>query len=163
MQTQEEIKKRFEESGGFLRFSRDVLVDYLDYDTAKALGIVKDGVDRSQWDERATGGAGYGPTFVGTISSDDDAKQQLAAYLEFGQVKALDMRGISASRTIDKVREWLWLLGDHEGVAYCNDDNYPQYGAPIIAWVAERYGVELEESDTWADMVKGIAPFDDGW
>jgi hypothetical protein len=62
-------------------------------------------------------------------------------YLKFAWDKALNHRGLSASRSIQKIRAWLWLLGDEALEAYARDDaNYAQYGVPILWRVSWDHG-----------------------
>jgi hypothetical protein len=74
-------------------------------------------------------------------------------YLNFAFDKAIDHRGISASRSVTKLREWLWLLGFDEIVAFCDDGrNYTNYGVPILKRVAAALDVPLpNEIAAWPD------------
>lgn len=88
--------------------------------------------------------AGFGPPTNRTLPLDAGDRefilQALAHYLAFAWEKALEKRGISASRSIDKLRQWLWLLGDDELCAVCDDDAmYPPYGIPILRRIAAKY------------------------
>lgn len=62
-------------------------------------------------------------------------------YIPFAIEKAVNHRGISASRSVSHFRSWVWLLGNDELSKFIdNESNYMQYGAPIIKRVAEEYG-----------------------
>lgn len=75
------------------------------------------------------------------------------SYLDFAFEKAMDHRGISASRSVMKLREWMWLLGLDEVVAFCDDDNnYTNYGVPILKRVAAALEVPLPDMiAAWED------------
>lgn len=61
-------------------------------------------------------------------------------YMDFALEKARDHRGISAGRSLDHFRAWLWLLEDEETLAFLDDEkNYPQYGAPCLKKICEVY------------------------
>lgn len=74
-------------------------------------------------------------------------------YLAFAFEKAVDHRGISASRSVIKMREYAWLLGMDDVVAFADDDsNYANYGVPILKRMAMALGVELPpEIAAWKD------------
>lgn len=66
-------------------------------------------------------------------------------YLTFAAGKASDHRGLSASRSVDHYRAWLWLLGEDGEVDW---DNYANYGAPILKRIAELMGWQT----LWASL-----------
>jgi hypothetical protein len=61
-------------------------------------------------------------------------------YMEFALGKAENHRGLSAGRSIEHFKAWIWLLGD-EDYGAINWDEYENYGAPILRQVCERYGI----------------------
>ena len=70
-------------------------------------------------------------------------------YLDFAFGKALDHRGISAGRSVQKMKEYCWLLGLDEAVAFAEDsENYPNYGVPILKHVAKALGVSTYRVNT---------------
>lgn len=72
--------------------------------------------------------------------------QDMLDYLIFGYMKALDERGISASRTIDKLSTWFWLLGREDLKAIVDDgDLYNPYGMPALLKATEMMGLTLPE------------------
>jgi hypothetical protein len=86
--------------------------------------------------------------------TEENVKACLVRYMNaYGFDKAINHRGISSSRTVSKLTEWLWLLGDDEMVAVCRDDRrYPQYGVPILKEVARKYGIPIPpEIEHWQD------------
>lgn len=74
-------------------------------------------------------------------------------YLDFAFEKASGHRGLSASRSVIKLREWMWILGYDDVVEFADDPkNYPYYGVPILKRVAQTLGVEIpEEIARWED------------
>lgn len=71
------------------------------------------------------------------------------AYLAFAIGKIEGHRGISASRSVVKLREYAWLLGRDDVVSAMDDADYPQYGAPQVkafadgmAWPWPRHAVD---------------------
>lgn len=72
---------------------------------------------------------------------------EMRQYMGFAIGKAEDERGLSAPRSIDHFRAWLWLLGDVEMLRFADDgDNYPMYGKPILRRICEKYGFEWSAS-----------------
>jgi len=66
-------------------------------------------------------------------------------YMSFAWEKANDKRGISANRSIDHFKGWLWLLGDEEGIEYLKA-NYVPYGKPGLAYICKKYGCKNEDN-----------------
>lgn len=88
--------------------------------------------------------------------TDESVHAEIVRYLAFAWEKALDHRGLSAARSIEHMRAWLWLLGDHELLAVTHDDDrFPQYGAPILAAISRKYGAAIPEGDRAARMIAG--------
>lgn len=70
-----------------------------------------------------------------------DVRTAAVDYLRFALGKVIDHRGISAGRSIDHYAAWLWLLElDTDGLEAID---YPQYGAPKLAFAAAQLGVPL--------------------
>lgn len=85
--------------------------------------------------------------------TDEFVRSEAVSYLHFAFGKAIDHRGISASRSVQKMREYAWLLGLDDAVAFADDDaNYPNYGVPVLKHMAAALGVELpDEIAAWPD------------
>lgn len=67
--------------------------------------------------------------------------KEIVDYLPFAFEKALGERGISASRSIAHFQNWLWLIKDDELLAFADDDdNYSEYGLPILEKIKAKYG-----------------------
>lgn len=141
--TQAEIRDRFttiRKSGDdIFGFRQEALLDAMTYETAASTGLLKEGVDASDWTE-------------------PDVAHTARWYLAFAIGKAVDHRGISASRSVEKLSEWLWCLGEDELAARFDAADYPQYGAPKLAMLAQAWGVEHDHADDpgWQRMVKGL-------
>lgn len=72
--------------------------------------------------------------------------QEMREYMPFAWGKAIGHRGISACRSVAKFSAWLWLLEDADLVAMCEDSTrYPQYGAPILKAICDKYGSDVGE------------------
>lgn len=140
--TQEEIVARLkviEERGDdFMGTIRSDMVDYLDYEHAKP--FLKEGVTLEQW---------------------NDAKQvdpliELRGYMPFALDKAEGHRGISAGRSIQHMQTWLWLMGDDELLEFAeNDNNYPNYGVPILAAICKKYYIQTPDEEWFKNMSQG--------
>lgn len=112
--SQEAILARIAEiaDSDFLGWSRELLISYLDYEHAKP--FLEEGVTEAEWDPRV------------------DPKADLIEYLDFAWQKALGERGISSERSIDKITQWIWLMGDLElAAAFARAPYYP-YGRPML-------------------------------
>ena len=141
MRTQDEIAKRAQDSSGFLCFSPEVLVPFLDFEHAQP--FLKPEVTAAEWTPKAL--------------TRDAVLAEMREYMaEYGWPKALDHRGISAGRTVEKMTAWMWLLGDDEAVAFAEDsDNYPQYGAPVLKFICERFGFDVPADEQAHRMARG--------
>ena len=82
--------------------------------------------------------------FLSSRTSDYERITNLDAYarwyLTFAIGKILAHRGISASRSVTKLRELAWLLGRDDVVAAMDAAGYPTYGAPIVRAFADGFG-----------------------
>ena len=66
-------------------------------------------------------------------------------YMSFAWEKANDKRGISANRSIDHFKGWLWLLEDEEGIEYLKV-SYAPYGKPGLTYICKKYGFKDEHN-----------------
>lgn len=126
----------------------DVLLDYLNFDAAKP--FLRDEVTREQWEAPLGEFAGYGgPTdAVRPVALTDSAHMLTAAekYAEFGWGKIAGECSVSASRTIDKMRGWLWLLG-WDPAEIIDSRDYGDYGAPQLTAVCEVLGFSTPKDE----------------
>jgi hypothetical protein len=70
----------------------------------------------------------------------DQVTEDAQGYLAFAVEKILGHRGISASRSVQKLTEFAWLLGRDDVVEAIGAAEYAQYGAPQIRAFAEGMG-----------------------
>jgi hypothetical protein len=133
-------------AGQFMNFEPEVLSDYISNETiaARLEGKLDDTI-RAELAAR---------TPKPIAEALDDAKEYMA---EYGWPKASGHRGISATRTIQKMRAWFWLLGDDEVIDWCDDgDLYPMYGAPVLKRICEKYGWPIPTDDGVMRMIQGL-------
>lgn len=95
LKTPQEIKDRIEfvAQDDWMGTQRSDLIDYLPFADAKE--FLKPEVTEEKWAARP-------------IKS---PMEEIAAYLPFAWGKANDCRGLSAGRSLDHIKAWLWLSG----------------------------------------------------
>ena len=151
MRTQTDILMRFraleEASDDFFGFRREVLTEGMSYETIKGLQIEGDGflsenVTQEKWNEVY-------------LDTDDKILKALSHYLDFAWGKAEDHRGLSASRSVDKLAEYAWLLGRDDVVEAMGDASYTNYGCPKLAVLAKALDLPIPESDRIQNMIVG--------
>src|SRR3972149_11572092 len=91
----------------------------------------------------------------------ESVKADAVAYRRFAVGKAEDHRGISAGRSIEKMREYLWLLGDDALLGRFLDAPYPQYGAPQLKVLWDAWLPDEAINETVAVMATGNLCRDD--
>lgn len=136
LRSEEEIKAKINKNSDepmMFDFRNEVLVPYLSYEMARELlteeGQKKYDEDKSAW-----------------IKNDSlkDCVQDFLDYMTFAWGKAVDQRSLSASRSIQKLGSWLWLLNREDLEELINKDElYNPYGAPALIAVCEQLGVEV--------------------
>lgn len=141
MRSQDEIVARIRagEKDRFFGWDLEVLLPCLDFEHARPL--LKPDVTAEKWS--------------GVPKSDDSLREEAVKYLDFAWGKAEDHRGISASRSVEKMTEYLWLLGMNQAVADMAAAGYAQYGAPKLRVAAEALGQPLPESEALKRMMQG--------
>lgn len=142
MKTLEEILAFYQAHQGrdFLGFAAEVLVPYLPFDLAKS--FLKPEVTADQWTSKPI--------------AEDAIREDMRDYMAFAWSKVDDHRGISASRSVEKMGAWLWLLGDEEMYALTDDDaRYAQYGAPILKAISEKYEFPIPAGERIERMARG--------
>lgn len=147
MRTDQEILDRIEvaRKRDVLGLAISDLVECLSYGAAMDLGFLKDDTTEERWEK------------VRESSDPKEVKKRLVSYLDFAFGKALGHRGISASRSVLHIINWLWLMGDDDALAFAeNDSNYCNYGVPILKHVSERYGFDYPRSEAIENMSKGL-------
>ncbi len=81
---------------------------------------------------------------------------EMKEYMEFAWGKVDAHRGISASRSVEKMQAWLWLLGDEETLTFArDDDNYTNYGAPVLMKICQVYDFPIPDDEGIRNMAQG--------
>lgn len=124
VRTQQEILDRFRAVANLdtLGFCREVLADSMTLDTLRQAIPSIDTTGRDDY------------------VKPDQLEQRARDYLTFAIGKAVDHRGISASRSVDKLGEYAWLLGRDDVLQAMDAAEYAQYGAPKLKAFAEGMG-----------------------
>lgn len=65
---------------------------------------------------------------------------QMQAYIDFAYEKAEGQRGISASRSMWRYKQWLWILEDTE----IDCDDFCDYGISALGLISEKYNLTPE-------------------
>lgn len=135
MRTQDEIVARIREvqEDDWLGFRQEVLLAALDFEHARP--FVRPDVTAAQWEEMAV------PA--------DRAEQVARDYYRFALSKIRGHRGISASRSVEKLTEYAWLLGRDDALAAVEAADYALYGAPKVKAWGEAFGEEWPD-EPWA-------------
>lgn len=123
--TQDEIVARIKAinadgDGDMFGFRTDVLLDALDFDHARPW--LTDDATPDRWRQCT------------------DHERDARDYLAFAIKKIEDHRGLSATRSVDKLREWAWLLCRDDVVQAMDAADYEQYGAPKVKAFATGMG-----------------------
>lgn len=113
-----------------------VFMDYLDFEDVKKFY-------KQEYVEKIEKGEVEKPQGITDIY---ETVQDMLDYLIFGYDKALDERGLSAGRTIEKLSAWLWLLGRDDLRRLISDDElYNPYGMPALIALTESLGFAVPE------------------
>lgn len=120
--TQDEILARFRRSDDFFGFGREVLILSMTDETLRQ--AIPD-VELKEEHLPLTADA------LATEARD---------YLAFAVGKINDHRGLSAERSVIKLREFAWLLGRDDVLSAMDAADYPQYGAPQVKAFAYSLG-----------------------
>lgn len=143
LRTQDEIVARFKRKREIpLSFEPEVLVAYLDFEHVKPF-LKLDTANEKDW-----------PTPLYTRSA---VLKQAKTYMRhYGWPKVLDHRGLSASRTVEKMTAWAWLLGEEDLLKKMKKTPYPNYGAPILKVVCEHFGWPIPKDESAKRMMQGL-------
>jgi hypothetical protein len=142
MRTEAEIIKRISEvkENDFFGFETTDLLACLSFKAAKP--FLKKGAKADGWEPEPRDA--------------ESLKARIVKYLEFAWEKAVDHRGLSASRSISHFRAWLWLLGDDVALDFASDESkYTPYGAPVLAFLSERFGHRRPADEMANNMAAG--------
>jgi len=126
--TQQEILDRIKKisEDDFFGFQTGGLINFLTFDNAKKW--LKEGVNSEEWEQ------------------DTDPIKCIKDYMPFAWDKANNCRGLSASRSIEHMKAWLWLDGKDDLVGQM-DDLYQYYGKPCLRVICEEYGIDWKSLD----------------
>lgn len=133
-----QVKARYESVGkeDFFGWAGEVLLDYISFEDAKEYF-------KSDYVEEVKSGA----TKHTTVTDINEAAQDFLDYMNFAWGKAQDERGISAGRSIMKLREWLFVMNRPDLAEEIDrEDLYPPYGAPALISICEKMGIQVPDS-----------------
>lgn len=143
MRTLEEIADHVGQNCGFFNFTSDVLAPFLPHSLYERAGL------------KLADGATVGEVCPRAMDS-EVIKKEMLEYLSFAWEKCAGHRSLSAGRSISKLRAWVWLLEDTESTEFLgNDSNYKPYGAPMLAFLAKKYGTPLPTGEDIEMMIAG--------
>lgn len=109
-------------------FDREALVPYLTFEEAESWRAEE--TTKEQWGE-------VKPRTREVIL--DDFKDYM---LRIALDKAVSHRGLSASRSIAKLRALAWLMEDEEAVRLCDESEYANYGAPKLRALCDHFEID---------------------
>ena len=146
--TPEEIVARLKEieKTDFFGFQRSDILECLPFNAARP--FLRDGATADQWAQYMK------PRDAESI------KARMLEYMPFAWDKANDCRGLSAMRSIEHMKAWLWLLNDPLGARL--DDLFHYYGKPCLRAICEKYGWDWRQWDdgSWrnSEDESGLSP-----
>lgn len=139
LRTQEEILEKYgeyEEDGRMFDFRPEVLLEHLSYENSSS--FLSD-----EYKAKINSGE-VKHIFVDNVL---EATQDFLDYMVFAWMKSQDERGLSASRSIQKLSAWLWLLNREDLESKIQEDGlYNPYGAPALVEVCNALEINVSES-----------------
>lgn len=131
--TTQEIIARIEaiKEHDWLGTEQSDLIDFLPYEDAKQ--YLKPEVTKEQWEAR-------------TVTP---PLEQAKDYLTFAWDKANNCRGLSAGRSLNHLRAWLWLAG-HDEIVDGHFNDYTHYGKFQLVIASEVVGFNWRSQDDGA-------------
>jgi len=136
----EEIVQRIRDSKSLFGFENEVFSRYLTFEQLKPL--LKPDATSDGWND--------------TVYTEEQLRKDMAEYMSFAWGKCLSHRGISASRSVEKIGAWLWLLGDEDVLREFNDAPYTNYGAQKLAVACAAYELPIPNSEELRRMMQGL-------
>lgn len=134
--TQVEIMNRINliEKQDFFGFQSSDLIGYLDYNNALLYvnEDIKQTLTETEWDEK--------------YKSKLTPEEQIKDYVSFAWDKANDCRGLSASRSIEHMKAWLWLDGQ-DVLADRMNSIYEYYGKTCLVVICQYYDIDWKQYD----------------
>lgn len=139
MRTEHEIVERCRELGrtneDFFGFQRSDLLPFVSFEAARE--FLNDSATAENWEHKPL--------------SDDAVRAEMLDYVDFAWGKALDHRGLSAERSIEHYKAWIWLLGDEFPEA-----GYKNYGAPTLLAICKKYELPMMFDSRVERMADGL-------
>lgn len=137
MRTPEEIVERVDllqetPEADFFGAQRNDMIGFLPFEHARK--YLKEGTTKEQWDKNRKE-----PTA-------ENVKAEIEEYMPFAWMKANDMRGLSANRSIDHMKGFLWLLNDGS-LEEMEKIEYEHYGKEKLEFVCEHLGLDWKQWD----------------
>lgn len=78
----------------------------------------------------------------------DEVRREAIEYMPFAWEKANNGRGLSAGRSLQHFKVWLWLAGfDDEATAHILFDDYEYYGKDELLKICELLGLDGSQWD----------------
>lgn len=126
MRSYSEIQQRIRDDDGFFGFGIEVLATYLPLEECRE--FLKEGVE--DWDHKA--------------NTTDVIYNDLAEYMSFAWEKANAERGLSAIRSIEKVKAWLFLLERDDILIALEEHDTEPYGKGMLRFVCQQLELKIE-------------------
>lgn len=139
MRSPQEILEFCQVDGGIFDFSAEAVAQFLTFEQAKPL--LEADAKPEDWKQEAL--------------NQETVIQGMRAYMEFAWGKVQDHRGLSASRSVNKMRAWVWLLGDDDTLKLLEGAPHAMYGAPKLAVICEKYGFPIPAGENIQNMING--------
>ena len=147
MKTKAEIVDDIKKNGkdDVFGFRLEVFLPFLDFSTLREAGVLKPDATSEGLEDRKP-------------LTREAVLEEMRDYMEFAWDKAANHRGLSASRSIDKMEAWLWLLDDAD---LCKPYGYASYGAPKLKVICNKYGFPIPDDPGVQRMMRGLPCRDD--
>ena len=121
--SQDEIVDHITANDDMFGWTREVLCPYLDLEHCRP--YLKEGT--TEWTQ---------------CTNIVEAVHDFMSYFDFAWEKANDEREISASRSVEKLAAWAWLLGRDDVCSVLRDDSlYAPYGKPALSKASRMLGL----------------------
>jgi len=135
MKTQQQIKERIafldQNARDFFGFQRGDLLEFLDFSDAQP--YLKEGVTEAEW------------STIQQRLSQDNIVRLISDYMPFAWEKANNCRGLSAMRSLEHMKTWLWLNDEEDLLPKL--ENYTHYGKPQLRMICEYYAIPWRSLD----------------
>jgi len=134
------IINKIKDSKSILNFDSEVLIKYLPWNDITSV-FLKEILKQEIFEECVADPQRW--RFIDDIA---ESVQDFLDYMVFAWGKAFNQRGLSASRSIDKLSTYLWLFGKDDLVEIIQDDSlYDPYGMPALLAVCKKLNIYVPE------------------